>query len=235
MAERNEQPEHAFAALLARAALPLLLLCSGCQFLGLASIAASPTGYEDKIPAQFDLAKSKDRKVLVLVDQPAYLSAEVNLRQYLTDAVNASLKAKMKFPAEQLFTYEQLADFRSARSDFRELLPSQVGSAIGADMVLVIVIDNYELIKLSGTNYYRGMLYVHSLLLNCSNGERLWPGDSEGRIIKVGFEVERGGSEIAAARLAGDAAHCITRYLYNCPKHGFKIADDLTRTGWTEW
>jgi hypothetical protein len=232
LTKKTEQPKHTLAGLIARAILPLFLLCSGC---GLVGMAGTLTDDENKIPAEFDLTKSKDSKILVLVDQPAYLSAEVNLRQYLTDAINASFESKLKFKAERLFTYEQLSDFRAGRSDFRELSPSRVGAALDANMVLFVVVANYEILKLSGTDYYRGMLSARALLLDCSNGNRLWPAETESRIIKVGFEVERGGREVAAARLAGDAAYCITRYFYNCPKRSFKIADDLTRTGWTDW
>jgi hypothetical protein len=48
----------------------------------------------------------------------------------------------------------------------------------------------------------------------------------------VGFESERNGRDAAAVRLAVAAAHCVSRYLYDCPKNQFKIADEVTDIGW---
>jgi hypothetical protein len=40
--------------------------------------------------------------------------------------------------------------------------------------------------------------------------------------------------EIAVERLTAASAHCLVRYLYDCPKNEFKIADERGTIGWVE-
>ncbi len=214
--------------------LPLLALSAGCQLVGLASVAGSPTGYETKIPAEFDLTEHPDRKTLVLVNQPAYFQTRENLRFYITDTVLAVLRQKTELPPENLIDYDRLADFRSTRSDFAMLTPAHIGRAVEADLVLLVELDNYELYEMESASYHKGLLAGRVSLIDVQTQKRIWPADNK-KNVQVGFEVEPKSREAAVARLVLAFAHCSTRYLYDCPKRYFQIADDRTTVGWKEW
>jgi hypothetical protein len=220
-----------FAIVGACAALAVLCLQAGCD-PGIVAVLGTPTSAESKIPAEYDLAQQKDRKILVLVDQPSYLSAHANLRYFLTDTANKMLQQRAKIQPEFLIDYDTLADFRSSTPDFYLLSPQTVGSALGADLVLLIVINDCRLPTTDEAIYSNGFLNAQAQLIKSSTGEKLWPALEQARAIKVGFESERRGPDAAAVRLAAAAAHCVTRYLYNCPKNKLRISDEITDVGW---
>src|SRR4030042_123928 len=99
-------------------------LCGGCGVVG---VMGTPSQYEEKIPAEYDLAGQKGRKIVVLVEQPSWLSAQANLRYYLTQAISRDLTAKVKVPPQDILSYDKLSEFRSSKSDFSSLSPAEVG------------------------------------------------------------------------------------------------------------
>jgi hypothetical protein len=219
------------ATALVCAVIPVLCLQAGCD-PGIVAVLGTPTSAESTIPAEYDLTQQKDKKILVLVDQPSYLSAHANLRYFLTDTTNKLLQQRAKIQPEFLIDYDKLAEFRSSTPDFSLLTPEKVGSALGADLVLLIVINDCRLSAMDETKYINGGLDAEAQLIDASSGEKLWPAQEQAKAIKVGFESERRGPDAAAVRLAVAAAHCATRYLYNCPKNQFKISDEITDVGW---
>ncbi|MCK4913673.1 MAG: hypothetical protein KAS69_03625 [Planctomycetes bacterium] len=203
---------------------------------------------EKSIPAEYNLIeklspktpKNKKNpepagKILILVEQPEELNAQTNLRFYLTEAINATFVLRADIFPECLISYEQIADFRSNTNDFSLLQPQQIAKALAADVVLLVAIEDYKLSKLPQEEFYKGFLSTKAVLLDAANGEQLWPKLEKGRIIKVGFEFEQNGKERTIERLATSSAHCITRYLYDCPKPRFKIFDDRTGAAWQSW
>jgi hypothetical protein len=208
--------------------LAAVFFCGGCGVVG---VVGTPTRYEGKIPAEYDLAAQKGKKVLVLVEQPGWLSTQANLRYYLTEAIRESLIAKVKVPPKYILSYNELSEFRSNRGDFSSLSPTAVGKALGADIVLLVMIEGYQLGEVAESDYYNGVLRVQATLFETVNGEKLWPEYAESKSIKVSFEAEHG-QETADKRLASACAQCITRYLYNCPEYKFKIFDEGGNTDW---
>lgn len=202
---------------------------SGCGVVG---IVGTPRAHEEKVVAEYDLAEHKDQKILVLVNQPGWLNAQVNLRYYLTKAINKSLTARVKIPSEYLVSYSELSEFRSNQPDFLLLSPVEVGEALDANMVLLVDIGGYELNKIAEVSYYEGFLGVRSVFLDVATGEKIWPESAKSKSIKVGFDVESGGQEIAVKRLTAASAYCLVRYFYDCPKNEFKIADERGTIGW---
>ena len=213
------------------AAMPLLCLLAGCS-PGMIAVLGTPTSAETKITPEYDLAQQKDKKILVLVDQPSYLSAHPNLRYFITDTVNKLFQQRAKIDPQLLIDYDKLADFRSNTLDFSLLGPEKVGSALGADFVLLIVVNDCHIARVGETGYFSGSLDAYAQLINSGTGEKLWPTLEQAKMVKVGFESERRGPDAAAVRLAVAAAHCVTRYLYNCPKNQFRISDEAGRVGW---
>jgi hypothetical protein len=219
------------AVILAIAGLPLMLFYAGCA-PGIIAVAATPTSAEQEGKAEYDLSKDKDQKILVFVDQPAYLRDYPNLRFYLTDVIDNMLVEKAKIKKSLLIEYRTLADFRVNTPDFAMLTPAQIGEKLGANMVLAVTVTNCKVGEIAEAGYFSGTLDAYAALYKVSSGEKLWPANEQSRLVQVGFESERRGRDAAVVRLAAAAAHCVTRYLYNCPKAGFKISDERTASGW---
>jgi len=209
-----------------------MFLYGGCAIV---DILTTPTRHEKKIPAEFDLGRYKNEKILVLVEQSGWLGADVNLRRHITRAINFSLEQKVKIPAGNLISYRRLSRFRSGKEDFSLLSPEQVGRDLGAKIVLLVTINAYELNKIPDMSYLKGFLGARASLWDTTTGTRLWPESKESRSLKVGFEAEGKGRDVAVARLVGALAHCATRGLYDCPMDKYKIADDRSRIGWESW
>jgi hypothetical protein len=209
-----------------------IFLDGGCAIV---DIITTPTRHEKKIPAEFDLGRYKDEKVLVLVEQSGGLGANVNLRYHVTKAINRSLEQKVEIPWGNLISYGNLSKFRSGKEDFSLLSPAQVGQALGAKVVLLVIVNIYELNKIPDMSYLKGFLAARALLLDTTMETRLWPESGESKSLKVGFEAEGRGKDVAVARLVGALAHCATRGLYDCPVDKYEIADDRSGIGWESW
>ncbi len=212
-----------------------LLPAAGCKYAGLVSLMGTESYYEQKIPAEFDLSKQIDKKILVLVDQPAWLDSQANLRYYLTKAIRQNIMVKTKLTPENLISYDKLVEFRSSEPDFSSMSPVEIGKAMDANMVLLVLIENYNLDTVPESTYLMGNLDTRVILYDVQAGEKLWPKEEVSRSIKVGFDYETGGMDKAISRLAVDSAFCTTRYFYDCPKAQFRIADDRTRIDWEGW
>jgi hypothetical protein len=210
----------------------LLAFCSGCPAIG---VLATPTRHERKVSAEYDLSGQRDKSVLVLVKQPAYLNAQENLRYYLTNSVRENLVTKTRIDRENIVSYERLSEFRSSEPDFSLLEPAAIGRALEAEIVLLIVVEDYELYEMAETGYHKGSLATRSVLLDTTSDKKLWPQAESSKSIRVGFEFEGGRREAAVTRLAAALGHCTARYFYDCPKKKFKIADDRTHISWEDW
>lgn len=215
--------------------IAVLFFVTGCKYAPLISLLGTESYHEEKVPAEFDLTKQTDKKILVFVDQPAWLDSEANLRFYLTKSIRQTLMAKIKLTPESLISYEKLADFRSSEPGFASMSPVEVGRAMDANMVLLILIENYDLQAMAQTGYLMGNLDTRAVLYDVQTGEKLWPTQETSKSVKVGFEIETGGMEMAISRLAVASAFCTTRYFYDCPKAQFRIADDRTRIDLESW
>ncbi len=215
--------------------LAVLFFATGCKYAPLASLLGTESYYEEKIPAEFDLSKHIDKKILVLVDQPAWLDSQVNLRYYLTKTLRQNIMIKTKLTPENLISYDKLVEFRSSEPNFSSMSAVEIGKAMDANMVLLVLIENYALDEIPQSNYLMGNLDSRAVLYDTQTGEKLWPIEEVSKIIQVGFEYETGGLEKAISRLAVTSAFCTTRYLYDCPKAQFRIADDKTRIDWEGW
>jgi hypothetical protein len=210
-------------------AVATMLACSGC---GIVSLLGTPTRHERKIPAEYDLTKHGDEKILVLVEQPAWLGAEANLRYELTKGLSHRLKDRIGIDGEHLVSYDKLSRFRSSQPNFSVLSAPQIGTALKADLVLYVLIESYEMRNMDHTNLYSGSLNVRAALYESAAGERLWPQSTGGKSIPVGFDVETGDRDAAVARLAAASAHCTVRHLYDCPEDEFGIFEDRSSVSW---
>ena len=213
-----------------------LLFIAGC---GLVSVFGTPSRDERSVIAEYDLAKDyktlPQQKILIIVNQSVLLNSKVNLRQSLTRAISKNLSTQLKISETSLITYDELADLRTKDIDFSSRTPAEIGKKLGADKVLLVVVNDFEVEVLGETKFLAGMLVAGAKLYDVSTSKEIWSSNQNGRVLKVGFEIEERGQDIAVARLIADIAHCITRYLYDCPKTRFKIADDLSGTALGQW
>ncbi|MBL7106342.1 MAG: hypothetical protein ISS77_01880 [Phycisphaerae bacterium] len=214
----------------------LAMFCSnGCSFVKLFEVFASPTRHERKIPAEFNLSETEDKKVLVLVNQPDWLAAPANLRYDLTEAVNKSLELRVGILPENIISYDALSDFRSKRSDFLMLDSAQIGKALGADMVMFISLDTFAVEQVEDTGYYNGLIEGRAVLVDVAESEKLWPKSSDSKPVKVGYEIGYKGQANAIKALCSAFAHCVTRNLYDCREDAYKVAEDRGGSGWKRW
>ncbi|MGA2679833.1 MAG: hypothetical protein ABSF37_11130 [Sedimentisphaerales bacterium] len=221
-------------AILFCAGLPLVLFYAGCDAVGLVGVISTPTSSEAGASAEYDLSKNKNQKILVFVDQPTYLRDYPNLRFYITDTTTKILqdKDRARISPSLFIDYQALADLRVNEPKFSAFSPSQIGEKLGADLVLVITVTDCKVRDIPEGGYVSGSLDAYAALYMVSSGEKLWPTTEHSRLVQVGFESERRGRDAAVVRLAAAASRCVTRYLYNCPKAGFKVSDERTASGW---
>jgi len=212
-----------------------LVLQPGCQAISLPALLGTPTSAEKKIPAEYNLTEQKDKKILVLVDQPAYFATGINLRYFLTDMIIRMLQSNAKLGSEQFIDYDALAEFRANSDTFWLLTPEQVGSRLGAQLVLFVIVSDYQITLVGDTGLNNGLLEVQAAIVDVATGQRLWPTLEQAKVIQVSFESKRQDSEAAAVRLAVAAAHCVTRYFYNCRKDKFTISEERTGLGWEDY
>ncbi|MHC4122186.1 MAG: hypothetical protein ACYSSI_01325 [Planctomycetota bacterium] len=205
---------------------------NGCAVV---SVLGTPANEEIVIPAEYDLAEHANQKILVLVNQPIWIDAQINLKYYLTEAVNKRLEEKIKFPSNNIVSYYELSAYRSGQPDFAQLSVRQIGKGLNADIVLIIDVQLYQLEKISETDYYKGFLDAQAAVIDTATGTRLWPEGERGKTIRVRFEMEGKGRQIAVNKLIAACAHCTTRYLYNCKKTNFKIFEDKSDSVWQDW
>jgi hypothetical protein len=189
---------------------------------------------KEKITAEFKFDAGKDKKVLVLVNQPSWLNAPPLLHQELTEQIQKRLTIYAGLGAPNLVSYENLSEFRLQETAFSSMTAAQIGKALNADWVLVADLTDYKFV-VEESSYYGGTLTGRTFIINVDDSRKLWPADSESRKINVSFDIEDRGSEEALRRLAGAFAHCTTRYFFDCPKNKFKIAEDKSNPVWSEW
>jgi hypothetical protein len=206
--------------------LPFVL--SGCQ--GLASLG-TPTSYEQKIPAEFNLSEYKTNKILILVKSSSIADNQDKVSLYLNKSIGAMLLSNKAVKPEQLIPFSELEKYRNSEFLFDIKKPVEVGKALNADLVLTAEIIDLKLENLGGTDFYEGSLTVRASIADIASSQVLWTADGSGKLVKVGFDVENSGLEAAAKRLAVSASHCITRYLYDCRKASFKIYEEAAQ-GW---
>lgn len=215
----------------------IAVIAAFCSSCGIIARVFNPTRHEKKVQAEFDLSSKeyKNKKILVLVKQPAWLNARVNLRSRLTKNINRELTDKLKIRTDLLVGYDEISDYRSSLIDLSSFSPMQAAKQMNADLLLSVAINNCKLNQIENTGYFEAFLRVNAELYNAGSGKKLWPDDDKARSVSVGFEIGPKGTSAAADRLANSMAHCIVRYLYNCPVDQFKTFDDRTGSVSERW
>lgn len=210
----------------------LLVLAGGC---GMISILGTEGGVSEKVESNFNLKLYKQSKVAVLVDQPGWLSSEHNLRYLLTEGIRSNIVRKVRFPEENIDDYSVIAKMRSSRADFDRLNPVEIGRELGSDFVIFVTITKYSLYELPEEGYYSGSMRFKFMVFDVKRDCMVFPGDEEGKLVRLNIDVETGGKSAASGRLISAASHCVVRDLYDCPKGQYKIIEEEVNYELTDW
>jgi len=209
------------------------MACSGCRLAGIVSLAGTPGYHEQTVTAEYDLQGHTEDKLAILVEQPAWLDSQINLPYYITRAMRATILAKIKDAPSDIVEYEQLVDYRSRTPDFSLLSPKEIGTGLDADLLLLVMIEDYRLKNLD-QQVFSGSLDLRCSLFHTRTGAKLWPRQGGAKSVRVGFDAE-GPRQKAVTRLAMYGAFGTVRYLYDCPKKNFKFSDDRNREVYQQW
>lgn len=188
----------------------------GCNVL-------SPTAHEKKVPAEYELYGTESR-ILVFVDQVRSSSVGFHVRDALDATVTAYLADKVRIDKNNIIAH---AGYTPSRVQaYAGLSPAQIGQKAGADLVLYIRIDKYELEQMDSRGYFSGSIATRSVLVDVGPATVLWPASKEARLNRIKVEFETHGRAAISNRLMSGAAHCITRYFYDCPGPRFRWGDE---------
>ncbi len=209
----------------------VLLFTCGC----IVPILTTPTRHEKKVPAEYNLTLAEGKKVAVLVENPIWANAPVSLTSQLTTEFSKNLTDDLGLKSEDLISNEKVQAYRVTMQGSSQLLPVELGSAVGADLVLFAQVQEFAMTQTMETEYYRGLLAGKAALFDVATGQKLWPESESGKPVRVAFDIEKGSYDDAVDRLVNAFAHCVTRYLYDCPVPKFKIFEDKSGTGWIDW
>ncbi|HOF18142.1 MAG TPA: hypothetical protein PK082_04470 [Phycisphaerae bacterium] len=130
-----------------------------------------------KVKAQFTPPSGK--KILVFVDDPYFKVDYEPLKAELANRINQRLVANKV--AAATIPYDRFVDLLAATPDFNRLRVSEVGSRLGADLVLYVQIDQFSLRDDPANPLWHGRLRTSVRLVRSdapqSEDLRLWPLD----------------------------------------------------------
>ncbi len=205
------------------------LALNGCAIF---SNLATPTRNEKNVPPEYNLAQNPPGKILILARANQQTRESQKLSYNIYRAVSAVLTARDVLTPEQIIDYRYYITYKNKNPQAIKSSAIDIAKALNADTVFEINIQDYQLLKLPGTNYYSGQLIANGIIYDVQKGWALWPEDGFGKQVSVGFDVDNNGYEGAIVRLARSSGHCLTRYLYGCKVANFKIFDENVESQW---
>jgi hypothetical protein len=190
---------------------------------------SSETPSEKETPAEFKLGEAlgKEGKIIVVVTQPAWIKSPMDLRNALTNSLNAAFEIKAEIKKERLTAYSDIMKIRMSLPEDKKNDPIETAKKLNAKYVLTVEVQDFDLSTFAEKDFYNGTMTVKSCITD-SNGVKLWP-KKEGedyRLTSVEIENEKGTVESAVGKLSDAAAFCITRYFYNCKTDHFRIPEE---------
>jgi len=209
---------------LAAAAAIFTAFWAGCNIVGgIAGNLSSETESEKITPAEFKLAETEG-KIAVLVNQPGWIKTPIDLREQLTNYINAAFTNSVMLDEVRTIPYKEVLAARMELPEDKRDEPNEIAAKLGANYVLFVQIMDFSLSTFAERDFYNGMLKATACLLD-STGKKVWPEkDSKGTFVEI--EAEKGTTEKAVAKLTASTAHCITRYFYDCKKLRFHVPEE---------
>lgn len=213
--------------------LAIILVMAGLSAGGcvVASKLGTPGRDEKSVKAEFDLKNHGSGKVLIIVrsDETDRQAQRLGYNIYM--AVKAILTKRELVPEKDIIDYRYFVELKNS-SRTQNMSAVEIGKILQADTVFELVIEDYEMKRLPGTNYYEASMTLGGILHDVEKGWALWPEDGFTKQVTVGFDVDNSGYEGSLKRLGKAGGHCVTRYLYDCRLVNFKIYDENTNSQW---
>ena len=202
----------------------------GCNVVGW---LGTPTPHERKIPAEYELDGTESR-ILVFVDQARSSSVGFHVRGALDAAVIGYLTSRVGVDKSNIIA--SVGYTPSRVQAYAGLSPAQIGQKAGADLVLYIRIDKYELEQMDDSQgYFSGSITTRSVLVDVGSAKILWPASQDARLNRIKVELDIHGREATSNRLISGVAHCITRYFYDCSSARFRWGDEQKGYELEDW
>jgi hypothetical protein len=126
----------------------------------------------DKVKAEFELPE--DKRLVVLVEDPAGLANETALKMELTRELNRELEDRGL--VHRAIPYRRLMSFAAATPNFRSMSSVEVAKKLGVDLVLYVKIDDFQLRDDPNSHFWHGKLETLVRVISAEHG-RLWPKD----------------------------------------------------------
>ncbi len=204
--------------------LLLLYIAPGLIYTGCATPAAllSPTKREQKIPAQYEIRKNQDKKILILVEAARASRADKRIVEALGADIALKLKKNAKVNEKNLI----LAWTNPQTAIEQDGSPANIAKKMDAGIAFYIVIEHFELYPAGHKDYYSGQLITSAAIVDANTSRIIWPEDTGVKRARSVVELETFGMASALDRLTQANAHILTRYLYDCPADRFKLADE---------
>jgi hypothetical protein len=201
-------------------------MLSGCGAGEIVGNISSETPSEKEIPAEFKL-RPTEGKIVVVVTQPAWIKSPMDLRNALTNSLNAAFEIKVEIKKERLIAYSEVMNARMSLPEDKRNNPIEIATKLNAQYVLTVEVQDFDLSTFAEKDFYNGMMATKSCLLDIK-GNKLWPkAEGDGyRHTSVEIENEKGTIQSAVEKLSNATAFCITRYFYNCKADRFHIPEE---------
>jgi len=206
--------------------LTICLASAAAFWLGcaIAGNLASETPSEKVTPAEFNLADTEG-KIVILVNQPGWIKAPMDLRTSLTKAINLALEEKAGIKKDRLIEYDDVLNARRSLPEGKKDEPNEIAAKLGAQYVLDVQIMDFDLSTFAEKDFFNGIMTTKSCLLDAKD-KKLWPEDEAYRSITVEIEDEKGTMETSVAKMSAATAYCITRYFYDCKTVRFRVPEE---------
>lgn len=208
-----------------------MMSACGCNVGG---VLGEPTSSEKKIPAEYDISKHKDSRVLILIDEARSSGATYKDSLELAETLEAYLIDKTKLKGEQIILQDDSKLSNITEYEFSKMPVADVANTANADIVIYVGLLRFEMYQAGMKDYYSGSMAARAMIFD-SAGQRLWPVSMDGKPVHVAVELETKGRALAMARMTTAAAHCIVRYLHNCPKDQFDIREEQKEYEMYSW
>ncbi len=152
--------------------LGVSLVCGGCTGLGwLAYVFIPPP----KVEPLFEIPQGKT--LLVFVDAGPTDSEYQSIVAELTKRLNTQLEANEI--VEKTIPYSKLVNLSASDPDFGDLYINQVGLKVGADIVLYVLVEKFQLRGQQMAPLWEGLFETSIRVVDVTEG-RLWPTDRRG-------------------------------------------------------
>lgn len=148
----------------------VLVWCGGCALIAWPIAAFSPPEME---PAVYE--PPRDKTYLVFVDDVAAPVEYEGVKRELTEQLGGRLEEHKI--ASRTIDYGDMVRLVSATPNFQELAISEVGRQLGADIVVYVQINRFELYEYANSSTWNGLLEASVRVVDVKEQKRLWPQD----------------------------------------------------------